>query len=475
MQLNKNSKAQGTIEYLVILAIVIVIGLVIVGMMVSINDTQNITQKNDKLKNMIGTGGISVLEAIVDEDGTGLITLKGTGTETLTIESITVDGGSENIYSTNLYNKDLTFAIKHLGTLCQCEPGQRNTTCNLNIQIHTQTGLTKTIPITINAECATDINTTNPNIYIQPQLNLCADYPNLAEYNGNKIVCNCIDLQNIDSNLTANYLLGQDINCYDTINWNAPNGFEPIGSFTTRFSGNFNGNGHTISNLYINYPSGTNIGLFGYIEDSTIQNVGLIDNNIKGNNYTGGIVGLNESGFILNNYTSGTVNSLTSFAGGIVGGNSNIGTVVNNYSLGNTTSPQVVGGIIGWNARDSIVKNNYSTGNNTGGAMIGGVVGYNNYGIVENNYAVGYVNATSGWSGGLIGQEIPGETNNNYWDITLTTQTQCNYYDNIGCDYTDNDEAAYYGSGGLPFDVNLNFDGNWIAQDNNHPILYWQN
>ena len=168
MQLKKSSAAQGTIEYLVIMAIVIVIGLIVVGMLASINDTQNITQKNDKLKNTIGTGGISITEAIVDEDGTALITLKGTGTDTLLIESITVDGGNENIYSTNLYNKDLTFALKNLGLLCQCEPGQRNTTCNLNIQIHTQTGLTKTIPITINAECATDINTADPNIYIQP-------------------------------------------------------------------------------------------------------------------------------------------------------------------------------------------------------------------------------------------------------------------------------------------------------------------
>ena len=46
----------------------------------------------------------------------------------------------------------------------------------------------------------------------------------------------------------------------------------PIGNETNKYKGTFDGNGKTISNLYIN-ASQENMGLFGYILDSTIKNL----------------------------------------------------------------------------------------------------------------------------------------------------------------------------------------------------------
>src|SRR5690606_36027334 len=65
-------------------------------------------------------------------------------------------------------------------------------------------------------------------------------------------------------------------------NINMTGSFTPIGKVTFQwgnitaiypFQGNFNGNGHKIKNLTI---SGDNyIGLFGYIQNATIENIGI--------------------------------------------------------------------------------------------------------------------------------------------------------------------------------------------------------
>ncbi|HPM86228.1 MAG TPA: hypothetical protein PLI99_03985, partial [archaeon] len=73
----------------------------------------------------------------------------------------------------------------------------------------------------------------------------------------------CQQLQEIDTNnetRSKNYVLTQDINCYNDTSeggalYNSGLGFRPIGTWSTRFTGNFNGGGHTISGLNINRPS----------------------------------------------------------------------------------------------------------------------------------------------------------------------------------------------------------------------------
>ena len=47
--------------------------------------------------------------------------------------------------------------------------------------------------------------------------------------------------------------------------WNEGSGWDPIGDFdNARFNTTFDGNGNTISNLYINRMTGRWIGLFGF-------------------------------------------------------------------------------------------------------------------------------------------------------------------------------------------------------------------
>ena len=102
--------------------------------------------------------------------------------------------------------------------------------------------------------------------------------------------------------------------------------FSPIGNSSTRFTGSYNGDGHTISNLFIDRPTTNYIGLFGRIgvdanSATTIQNLGLTNVSITGNNDVGALVGFKRPGMLTvsNCYSTGSVTGTNSIAGGLVG------------------------------------------------------------------------------------------------------------------------------------------------------------
>lgn len=95
-------------------------------------------------------------------------------------------------------------------------------------------------------------------------------------------------LDNIRNDLTGDYCLTADI---DLAGYSDGDGWEPIGTNGSRFTGTFDGAGFTISNLTINSPSADFIGLFGYAEGATIQNVVLTDVDVTGQDFVGGLMG----------------------------------------------------------------------------------------------------------------------------------------------------------------------------------------
>ena len=78
------------------------------------------------------------------------------------------------------------------------------------------------------------------------------------------------DLKAISENLDAKYILIKDIDLASE-NWT------PIGTESAPFTGIFDGNGNTISNLNISgtYANGAQIGLFGYANGAELTNVKL--------------------------------------------------------------------------------------------------------------------------------------------------------------------------------------------------------
>ena len=96
-------------------------------------------------------------------------------------------------------------------------------------------------------------------------------------------------LQFMSYALASYFELINNINASATSAWNGGDGFVPIGDNSTNFTGALDGNNHTIDSLFINRPAEDYVGLFGYTDGSTIQNVGLTNVNVTGTgDYVGG-------------------------------------------------------------------------------------------------------------------------------------------------------------------------------------------
>ncbi len=76
-------------------------------------------------------------------------------------------------------------------------------------------------------------------------------------------------------------------------------GWVPLGEYLTNFTGVFEGNGHTVSNLTINSSDLTGYGLFGIIHDPACITSLHVTGSIQGSAYVGGLVGNNTNGTII--------------------------------------------------------------------------------------------------------------------------------------------------------------------------------
>ncbi len=220
------------------------------------------------------------------------------------------------------------------------------------------------------------------------------------------------------------------------------------------YIGTFDGQGRTISGLYINTTSNTR-GLFGYVgEGGTVTNLivkgtvvssgsagygdgGIVGDNagtvsncvsdvaVKSGYNVGGVVGWNrDTGIITNCTNNGTITGTSNdvFVGGVVG--TNCGTVQNCTNNGTVETATYAGGVVGVNF--GTVSGSYNT-KNVAGVTAGGVVGANSYanvsGKVTSCYNTGTVSGTT--AGGVIGT--------NYWhDDDYTTPGNVNSCYNTG-------------------------------------------
>jgi hypothetical protein len=298
------------------------------------------------------------------------------------------------------------------------------------------------------------------------------------------VIYDVYGLQSIKDWLTSSFVLGGDIDAATTTNWSSGlnAGFDPIGGYErgSTFSGNFTGNNHTITGLYINTGDVIyDAAMIGYVTGGNISGVGMVDVNIVSVSYAAGLVGnLDGGGTITNCYVTGTVTGVTyvgglcewiengttisdsystatvtgagiyvggliastssatiincyatgnvtntfdgeSNTGGLVGQNSS--TISNSYATGNVTGnggANFIGGLVGYNSRT--ISNSYSTGNVNGNDSVGGLAGYNLLNII-NSYCTGSVNGTDN-VGGLVGLN-GGSVSNSYYDSQTSGQS----------------------------------------------------
>ncbi len=214
-----------------------------------------------------------------------------------------------------------------------------------------------------------------------------------------------LDFQFNAPDLAGNYALGTNINASVTSGWNDGAGVMPVGTESDPFTGNFNGLGHTISNLTINQPDGNGVGLFGY-NSGLITNIGLTGGSVTGLAHVGALAGFND-GYIFNAYATTAVQGHVD-VGGLVGENTSENWIVNSYATGKVTGIKddggygghYIGGLVGDN--DGFIFDSYAKGAVSGYNYIGGLVGINN-GPIDYSYATGAVSGTY-YAGGLVGE-----------------------------------------------------------------------
>ena len=179
--------------------------------------------------------------------------------------------------------------------------------------------------------------------------------------------------------------------------------WEPIGNNTKIYKGTFDGNNKTITNLYIN-DFQENMGLFGYISQSTIKNLTFVNANVTNttSSNTGILVGKAESGSTLQNIKisetcqmKGGGGEYTSNTGGIAG--VFVGNAYNCVNYATVQGTQHVGGLFGvYAGTDNFITACANYGKVTASSeYVGGLVGYFGSGTIQDCANYGDVKGTN--------------------------------------------------------------------------------
>lgn len=345
------------------------------------------------------------------------------------------------------------------------------------------------------------------------------------------IITNVSELQAMEDDLDANYVLGSDVNASSTVYWNGGAGFDPIGG-STPFIGNLDGGGHEIRGLFVSRtePAGTFATISGTVEEvslvnptviytgtdasaatgslaatvtGTVRNVTVAgpDGRIEGYQNVGGVAGRAEGKIREVNSNISVASRRTdpsqSSTGGVAGVVS--GEVIFGAAAGDVSGARGTGGIAGIVTESGTVHRVIATNSVSGGSNAGehgGIVG-NNHGTVANVSALGSVSGYS-YQGGVVGhnhgtlrnaftaapvdgntREVAGVAGANdggtvddaYWDINASGQ-QAAFGFNTG---TSDDVVGYNTSavqGQTARDkLNLAFGEVWAVEPDQYPTL----
>jgi hypothetical protein len=250
------------------------------------------------------------------------------------------------------------------------------------------------------------------------------------------------DLYSVRYFLDAHFKQTTDIDMNVTP-YNTGSGWEPIAAWNVYddvFSGNYDGDGFQIANLFIDRNSGYS-GLFGAIWLGVVKNINLSNVNITGGyDGTGGLAGCCDDATVSRCSVSGDITGF--YAGGLIG-----------------------------SVSDSQVSNCYSTAAVTS-EHAGGLVSYLAQSTMTNCYSRGPVYSTdNGLVGGLIaeiGNNSP--VIHSYWDVQTSGTIN-----SAGGEGRTTDEMTY------PYAANtyVNWDLNWVWHsdadyiNDGYPYLYY--
>ncbi len=218
-----------------------------------------------------------------------------------------------------------------------------------------------------------------------------------------------------------NYIQIADIDATETSSWFESSGWIPIGVYegyeepdNLPFTGQYDGQDHTISGLSIDRPNDDYAGFFGYTLGAAIRNLELIDMNITGDRCVGGLVGILFTGSTMENCR----------VSGVVSGYDNVGclvgwvstsTITGCVAMGETICHNNGGGLAGF-CLETTINNSYATGDVFGNWYVGGFIGRMLNSQIAKIYSTGVVMGENS-AGGLFGYNSGSSVESSYWDV----------------------------------------------------------
>ncbi|MXV63265.1 hypothetical protein GS429_14560 [Natronorubrum sp. JWXQ-INN-674] len=313
------------------------------------------------------------------------------------------------------------------------------------------------------------------------------------------VISDSEELQAMNADYDAHYVLGTDIDASETETWNAGAGFEPIGGVnrgyvaSDPFAGSLDGQGHTIEGLSIDRPNEGYIALFSSLQ-GTVEDLSLENTEVRGES-AAAVVGRLEGGYVSSVYAGGTVEGDREAAGlvassgrdagdtldrsgstvDVTGGQYHAGGLVgfaggiqitNSYTTGDVAGDSgETGGISGNLLRFSTIRNSYATGDaidQDDEGYLGGLTGLNS-GPVTDSYSTGDVSGGDSTDG--LAWDDDGSVTDGYWNSQLSS-----YPEGEGTALRTNEMT---GSDAKANMAGLDFDNFWTLTDD-YPVLEWQ-
>ncbi len=268
----------------------------------------------------------------------------------------------------------------------------------------------------------------------------------LAETTGVIEIGTVEELAAINDNLSGNYVLTADLDLAG-VEWKSIGAYAPSGESAeeqeipaaeTAFTGSFDGQGHTISNLVINQPEGWAQGLFGCVSNAKVGNFTLENATVDAQMMSADVVGYAYCSTVSNvTLVNGRVNahwgeaSAEGMYGGIVG--AGMGSMVENCTAqADITLPDGTAnaGIVGGGLEMTSVVGCTATGTVTAGNDCYGLGGVSGCGFAAEQFTdctADNVVITAGdncfWIGGVTG--YAGGYADEQYGMPVTVFTNC--------------------------------------------------
>ena len=223
----------------------------------------------------------------------------------------------------------------------------------------------------------------------------------------------------------------------------------PIGTAEHPFSGTFDGNNKTISNLKI--TTGNYAGLFGYVSTATIKNVKLANAQVSGGERMASLIGRITDNATVTNCSNDAASSVTgsdSNTGGLIGeivnGTVKLSNLVNNAAVKNTKkSNSRAGGVVAQVTTGASVTLTNCTNNgavNTNNGYAGGIVSAYQSGTLNIANCVNTGTLEGAYEGNMLGWYTSRRS------ITISSATNDFDIDAIGCiDIATTSDMSLYG------------------------------